>query len=160
MHLNWHDMPKCQIAQQFDDLLQQATCEVNQEIFEIHPMSFHVRLNANDLDEPTYKQVSQSDALELQRWQDAIDAKLAALQEKLCFDLVNQAEAEGRQIVHFIQHNSAEWNGGEEVSNFEDEGLSHYEGCKLVHGFKEKTLERTSHDGKCVGEYYLESKPE
>jgi len=42
MHLDWHDMPKCQIAQQFDDLLQQGTCEVNQEIFEIHPMSFHI----------------------------------------------------------------------------------------------------------------------
>jgi len=100
MHLNWHDMPKCQIAQQFDDLLQQATCEVNQEIFEVHPMCFHVRLNANDLNEPTYKEVLQSDALELCRWQDAIDAELAALQEKCCFDLVDQAEAEGWQIVN------------------------------------------------------------
>jgi len=99
MHLDWHDTPKCQITRQFDDLLQQVTCEVNQGIFELHPMSFHVRLNANDLDEPTYKQVSQSDALELRRWQDAIDVELAALQEKRCFDLVDQAEAEGRQIV-------------------------------------------------------------
>jgi len=56
-------------------------------------------LNANDLDEPMYKQVSQSDALELRCWQDAIDAKLAALQEKHCFNLVDQAEAEGWQIV-------------------------------------------------------------
>jgi len=99
MHLDWHDTPKCQITRQFDDLLQQATCEVNQEIFEVHPLSFHVRQNANDLDEPTYKEVSQSDALELRWWQDAIDAELAALQEKCCFNLVDQAEAEGQQIV-------------------------------------------------------------
>jgi len=95
MHLNWHDTPKCQIAQQFDELLEQAMCEVNQEIFEIHPMSFHIRLNVNDLDKPTYREVSQSDALELRWWQDAIDAELDALQEKCCFKLVDQSEAEG-----------------------------------------------------------------
>jgi len=96
MHLNWHDAPNCQIDWQFDDLLQQATCEVNQEIVDIHPMSFHVRLNANNLDKLTYKEVLQSDALELCQWQDAINAELApALQKECCFDLVDQLEAEG-----------------------------------------------------------------
>jgi len=63
-------------------------------------MSFHVRMNANDLDKPTYREVSQSDALELCQWQDAINAELAALQEKHCFELVDQSDAKGRQIVN------------------------------------------------------------
>jgi len=53
----------------------------------MHPLSFHVRLNANDMDEPTYREVSQSDAVELRRWQDE---ELRALQEKLCFEVVDK----------------------------------------------------------------------
>jgi len=92
MYLNWHNTPRYQIAWQFDNLLHQATCEVNQEIFEIHLMSFHVRLNVNNHDEPTYKEVLP---LELCQWQDAIDAECAALQNKCCFKIVNQLVAEG-----------------------------------------------------------------
>ena len=65
MHLNWGETPKCQVARHFDDLLHQATCNISGEILEVHPLSFHVRLNANDLDEPTYKEVSQCNAVEL-----------------------------------------------------------------------------------------------
>jgi len=65
MHINWQETPKCQIAQHFDDLLHQATCDISGEVLDIHPLSFHVRLNANNMDEPTYCKVLQSDAVEL-----------------------------------------------------------------------------------------------
>jgi len=100
MHVDWQVTPKCHIARHFDDLQHQATCDLSNEILEIHPLSFHVRLNANDLDEPMYCKVSQSDKVELRCWQDGIDAELKALQEKCCFDIVNQEEAEGQQIVN------------------------------------------------------------
>jgi len=59
MHVDWQATPKCHVARHFDDLLHQATCDLSNEILEIHPLSFHVRLNANDLDEPTYREVLQ-----------------------------------------------------------------------------------------------------
>jgi len=59
-----------------------------------------MRLNANNLDEPTYCKVSQCEGAKLSKWQDAIDDKLWALQEKYCFDIVNKEEAEGQQIVN------------------------------------------------------------
>jgi len=99
MHINWQETPKCQTARHFDELLLQATCDISGEVLDVHLLSFHVRLNANDMDEPTYREVSQSDAMELRRWQDAIDEELRALQEKLCFEVVDKREAEGRQIV-------------------------------------------------------------
>jgi len=95
MHIDWNEVPKCPIARHFDDLLHQATCDVSGDLLDLHPLSFHVRLNANDLDEPTYRQVLQCKSLELNKWQDAIDAELRALQEKLCFDVMDKTEAEG-----------------------------------------------------------------
>jgi len=47
-----------------------------------------------------YCEVLQSDEMELQCWQDAINAELKALQEKCCFNIVDQEEAEGQQIVN------------------------------------------------------------
>jgi len=53
MHVNWQVTPKCHIAQHFfDNLLHQATCNLSNETLEIYPLSFHVRLSANDLDGP------------------------------------------------------------------------------------------------------------
>jgi len=98
-HLNWGETSKCQVAWHFNDLLYQDIWDISGENLDVHPLSFHVRLNANDLDEPTYKEVSQCNAIKLGWWQDAIVDELWALHENHCFDVVNQAEAEGRQIV-------------------------------------------------------------
>jgi len=38
-------------------LLQQAPCEISGEMLDMHPLSFHVHLNANDLDEPTFQDI-------------------------------------------------------------------------------------------------------
>ncbi len=51
------------------------------------------------MDEPTYHKVLQSDVIKLCQWQDAINKELRALQEKLCFEVVDKREAKGRQIV-------------------------------------------------------------
>jgi len=92
-------VPKCPIARHFDDLLHQATCDISGDLLDLHPLSFHVRLYANNLDEPMYCEVLQCEGAELSKWQDAIDDELRALQEKYCFDVVDKDEAEGRQIV-------------------------------------------------------------
>jgi len=64
MHLNWGRLQDVRLLDT-NNLLHQATCNISGEILEIHPLSFHVRLNANDLDEPTYKEVSQCNAIKL-----------------------------------------------------------------------------------------------
>jgi len=82
MHINWSDVPKCLIAQYFDDLLHQATCDISGDLLDIHPLLFHMRLNVNDLDEPTYCKSVTYEGTKLSKWHDAIDDELWALQEK------------------------------------------------------------------------------
>jgi len=56
-----------------------STCELSGEVLEMHPLSFHVRLNANDMDEePTFRDIQRSDDSEQRHWMDAIDAELQA----------------------------------------------------------------------------------
>ncbi len=100
MMLDWEAPVQCDTARHFDDLLQQATCELSGEVLEMHPLSFHVRLNANDMDEePTFRDIQRSDDSEQRHWMDAIDAELQALYDKDCYALVDKEQAEGRQIV-------------------------------------------------------------
>jgi len=99
MMLDWEAPIQCDTARHFDNLLQQATCELSGEVLKMHPLSFHVRLNVNDMDEPTFRDIQHSDDSEQRHWMDAIDAELQALYDKDCYALVDKEQAEGRQIV-------------------------------------------------------------
>jgi len=90
--LDWEAPVQCNTAWHFDDLLQQATCELSGEVLEMHPLSFHVRLNANDMDEPTFRDIQRSDDSKQRHWMEA-------LYDKDCYALVDKEQAEGQQIV-------------------------------------------------------------
>jgi len=51
-------------------------------------------------DDPTFNKIQKGDLKELGYWYDAIDAKLKALHEKHCFDLVDKSKVKGRQTVN------------------------------------------------------------
>jgi len=72
---------------------------VSSEILKLNPLYFHVKLQENDFDDPTFSQVMSGDPQELKFWYDAIDAKLLALHEKACFKVVPKSKAEGQKIV-------------------------------------------------------------
>jgi len=102
MQIDWSAQDNCFMSRLFDDLIQKDMCSYSNEILNLHPTSLHVQLLDNKSDDPMYNGTQKGDPAELVYWYDAIDAELEALHEKHCFELVDQAEAEGQQIVDSI----------------------------------------------------------
>jgi len=101
MLIDWmKEDSSCMLSWHFDDLREQATCDLTLELFELHPLHFHVKIQASDLNDPTFREVMNGDPSELKFWYDAINAELIALHEKACFEVVSKSQAEGQQIVN------------------------------------------------------------
>jgi len=88
MNLDWTRELTCYLIHYFDELQEQAMCEFNNEILELHPLALHVHLQETDSDDPTYRDILNSDPKERPLWYDAMDAELEALHEKRCYNVV------------------------------------------------------------------------
>jgi len=126
MQIDWNETSRCMLSHHFVDLLDQATCDLSFELFELHPLHFHVKLQASNLDDPSFKEVMNGDPNELKYWYDAIDAELLALYEKLCFEVVSKKEAKGQQIVN------STW--AFKCKPRPDGSLLKYKACLCMHG--------------------------
>jgi len=51
MQIDWTKTSSCMLTQHFDDLLEQSTCNLSLELFKLHPLHFHVRLQLSNLDD-------------------------------------------------------------------------------------------------------------
>jgi hypothetical protein len=105
MHLNWNETstnpqdPNDAYYKSFEYLMEADSCPLSQEIYSIHPFALQIRLNQDVNDKPTLGEILRMPDEEKYLWFDSMNLELNALWEKDCFELVDESQAKGRQIV-------------------------------------------------------------
>lgn len=95
--LDWSVHSSDPIDARFHALLMNSTDPYTNEIMDIHPLAFGVKVS--NADTPTIREVLQSTGKEREEWFHSMNVEIDALQEKGTFELVDRSVAGTEEIV-------------------------------------------------------------
>ena len=100
MNLDWNKDAES-VPQRFEDLMKATDCALSQNLFYIHPLALQIKI-AHDQSQPTLRDILKMDEEEKHLWFVSMQKELDSLWSRQCFEVVDQSEAAGRQIIPVV----------------------------------------------------------